>query len=177
LAPVAHVLNNLCGIENGFMTTIHAYTGDQNIHDGSHKDLHRARGAAMSMVPTSTGAASAIGKVIPALKGKLDGVAIRVPTANVSLVDLKFNAARTVTATDIQTAMQTAANGELKGVLAVYDEPLVSVDFNHSPFSANFALNEIKVNGNLVRVMAWYDNEWAFSIRMLDVAGAMKNAA
>lgn len=175
LAPVVHVLQNLCGIENGFMTTIHAYTGDQNLHDGSHKDLHRARSAAMSMVPTSTGAASAIGKVIPALKGKLDGVAIRVPTANVSLVDLKFNAARAVTADEIKTVMKNAAAGELRGVLSVYDEPLVSVDFNHSPYSANFALNEIKVNGNLVRVMAWYDNEWAFSIRMLDVAGLMKS--
>lgn len=176
LAPVAHVLNNLCGIENGFMTTIHAYTGDQNIHDGTHKDLHRARAAAMSMVPTSTGAASAIGKVIPELKGKLDGVAIRVPTANVSLVDLKFNAKKAVTADDIKAAMKKAADGELKGVLGVYDEPLVSVDFNHSPYSANFALNEIKVMDKLVRVMAWYDNEWAFSIRMLDVAGAMKRA-
>lgn len=176
LAPVAHVLNNLCGIENGFMTTIHAYTSDQNIHDGTHKDLHRARAAAMSMVPTSTGAASAIGKVIPELKGKLDGVAIRVPVANVSLVDLKLNAKKAVTADDIKAAMKKAADGELKGVLGVYDEPLVSVDFNHSPYSANFALNEIKVMDRFVRVMAWYDNEWAFSIRMLDVATAMKNA-
>ena len=177
LAPVAHVLNNLCGIEKGFMTTIHAYTGDQNIHDGSHKDMHRARGAAMSMVPTSTGAASAIGKVIPELNGKLDGVAIRVPTANVSLVDLKFNAKKPTSVEAVQAAMKSAAADELKGVLGVYDEPLVSVDFNHSPYSANFALNEIKVmDGTFVRVMAWYDNEWAFSIRMLDVAGAMKAA-
>jgi glyceraldehyde 3-phosphate dehydrogenase len=174
LAPVVHVLNNLCGIENGFMTTIHAYTGDQNLHDGSHKDLHRARAAGMSMVPTTTGAAAAIGKVIPALKGKLDGVSIRVPTANVSLVDLKFNAVRAVTADEIKAAMKTAAAGDLKGILAVYDEPLVSIDFNHSPYSANFALNEVKVMDKLVRVMAWYDNEWAFAIRMLDVATLMK---
>lgn len=174
LAPVAHVLNNLCGIESGFMTTIHAYTGDQNLHDGSHKDLQRARGAVMSMVPTSTGAAKAIGRVIPELNGKLDGVAIRVPTANVSLVDLKFNPKKPVTIEEIQDAMRKAAKGELKGVLGVFDEPLVSIDFNHSPYSANFALNEVKKVGDMVRVMAWYDNEWAFSIRMLDVATVMK---
>lgn len=175
LAPVAKVLHDAIGIEHGFMTTIHAYTGDQNIHDGTHKDLHRARAATLSMVPTSTGAAKAIGKVIPALKGKLDGVSMRVPTPNVSCVDLKFTSLRPTTVAEIQDAMRTAANGPLKGILGVYDEPLVSIDFNHGPCSAYFALNEVKaLDGNFVRVMAWYDNEWAFSIRMLDVAGVMK---
>ena len=129
LAPVALVLNDTVGIVRGFMTTIHAYTGDQNLHDGTHKDLHRGRAAAMSMVPTTTGAAKSIGKVIPALKGKLDGVAIRVPTANVSLVDLKFDAGRATTVEELQNAVRVAANGPLKGVLGVYDEPLVSIDF------------------------------------------------
>ncbi len=174
LAPMAHVLHNTVGIERGFMTTIHAYTGDQNIHDGTHKDWHRARAAGLSMVPTSTGAAKAIGRVIPDLQGKLDGTAIRVPVPNVSLVDLKITAMRTTSVEDIQQAMRAAANGELKGVLTVYDEPLVSTDFNHSPYSSIFALNEVKVlDGTFVRCMAWYDNEWAFSLRMLDTAVAM----
>lgn len=175
LAPVAKVLHETIGITRGFMTTIHAYTNDQNIHDGSHRDLHRARAAAMSMVPTSTGAAKAIGKVIPELEGKLDGIAIRVPTANVSAVDLTFDAGRATSVAEIQDAMRTAANGALKGILCAYDEPLVSIDFNHSPYSAAFALNETKViDKTFVRVMAWYDNEWAFSIRMLDVASVMQ---
>ena len=178
LAPVAKVLNDTVGIARGFMTTIHAYTGDQNLHDGSHKDLHRARAAALSMVPTTTGAAKAIGKVIPALNGKLDGVAIRVPTANVSMIDLKFDAMRATTVPELQNAFRAAADGTLQGILGVYDEPLVSVDFNHSECSAYVALNEIKlIDGTLARVMAWYDNEWAFSIRMLDVAAAMKKAS
>ncbi len=177
LAPVAKVLNDAVGIARGFMTTIHAYTNDQNIHDGTHKDLHRARAATLSMVPTTTGAAKSIGKVIPALKGKLDGTAIRVPTANVSLVDLKFDAGRPTTKEELQDAFRAAANGAMKGVLGVYDEPLVSIDFNHSECSAYVALNEIKViDGTLCRVMAWYDNEWAFSLRMLDIAGVMKAA-
>jgi len=177
LAPVAKVLNDSVGIARGFMTTIHAYTGDQNIHDGSHKDLHRGRAAGLSMVPTTTGAAKSIGKVIPALKGKLDGVAIRVPTANVSMIDLKFDAAHATTVEELQNAFRAAANGPLKGILGVYDEPLVSIDFNHSDCSAYVALKEIKViDGTLARVMAWYDNEWAFSLRMLDIAGVMKAA-
>jgi len=177
LAPVAKVLNDSVGIARGFMTTIHAYTGDQNIHDGSHKDLHRGRAAGLSMVPTTTGAAKSIGKVIPALKGKMDGVAIRVPTANVSMIDLKFDTTRTTMVEELQNAFRTAANGTLKGILGVYYEPLVSVDFNHSDCSAYVALNEIKViDGTLARVMAWYDNEWAFSLRMLDIAGVMKAA-
>lgn len=171
LAPVAKVLNDAVGIEHGYMTTIHAYTGDQNIHDGSHTDPRRARAAAMSMVPTSTGAAKALGLVLPELKGKLDGTAIRVPTPNVSMVDLAIVASRDVTVDEINTLMQDAANGVLKGVLAYNDEPLVSVDFNHDPHSSIFdATGTAVTGGKLVRVASWYDNEWGFSCRMLDLA-------
>ena len=159
------------------MTTIHAYTGDQVTVDASHKDPYRARAAALNLIPTSTGAAKAIGKVLPELNGKLDGVSIRVPTPNVSLVDFKFMAKRKTTPEEINEAMKTFAAGELKGVLAVYDEPLVSSDFNHDPHSSIFGLDGTKVlQDNFVRVMAWYDNEWGFSCRMLDTAMAMHKA-
>jgi glyceraldehyde 3-phosphate dehydrogenase len=176
LAPVAYVLNKAIGINHGFMTTIHSYTGDQRTVDTMHSDLHRARAAAVSMIPTSTGAAKAVGKVLPELNGKLDGVAIRVPTPNVSLVDFKFQAARNTTVEEINEAIKAAAaSGPLKGILGTYDEPLVSIDFNHDPHSSVFALNETKVmQGNFVRVMSWYDNEWGFSNRMPDTAVAMK---
>jgi glyceraldehyde 3-phosphate dehydrogenase len=174
LAPVAFVLNNAIGIERGFMTTIHSYTGDQRIVDTMHKDLHRARAAALNMIPTSTGAAKAVGKVLPALKGKLDGTAIRVPTPNVSVVDFKFTAARDTSAEEIGALIRQAAEGPLKGVLGCYTEELVSTDFNHDPRSSIFALNETKViDGRFVRVMTWYDNEWGFSNRMSDTAVAM----
>ena len=174
LAPVAYVLNKAIGIKNGFMTTIHSYTGDQPTLDTMHKDLHRARAAAINMVPTSTGAAKAVGKVLPELKGKLDGVSIRVPTPNVSVVDFKFNAARATTVEEVNQAIMDAANGPLKNILGFYTEPLVSSDFNHDPRSSIFAVNETKViDGTLVRVMSWYDNEWGFSNRMLDTAVAM----
>jgi len=177
LAPVAFVLDNTVGISHGFMTTIHSYTGDQRVVDTAHKDLHRARAAAMNMIPTSTGAAKAVGKVLPALKGKLDGTAIRVPTPNVSVVDFKFVAKRETTVEEIKAAMSAAANGPLKGILGVYDEPLVSLDFNHDDHSSIFALNEVKVvEGTFVRVLSWYDNEWGFSNRMLDTAVAMMEA-
>jgi glyceraldehyde 3-phosphate dehydrogenase len=177
LSPVAYVLNNLVGIEKGFMTTIHSYTGDQRIVDTNHKDLHRARAAALNMIPTSTGAAKAVGKVLPDLKGKLDGTAIRVPTPNVSVVDFKFIAKRSTTAEEVNRAIADAANGPLKGVLAAYTEELVSTDFNHDAHSSIFALNETKViDGNFVRIMTWYDNEWGFSNRMSDTAVAMVNA-
>ncbi len=174
LAPVAHVLNSEIGIVHGFMTTIHSYTGDQRIVDTMHKDLHRARAAALNMIPTSTGAAKAVGKVLPDLKGKLDGVSIRVPTPNVSVVDFKFVTKRATTVEEIAAAIEKAANGPLKGILGAYREQLVSCDFNHDPHSSIFALNETKViDGTLVRVMTWYDNEWGFSNRMLDTAVAM----
>lgn len=174
LAPVAHVLHNAIGIEQGFMTTIHSYTGDQNTVDTMHKDLHRARAAAANIIPTSTGAAKAVGLVLPELKGKLDGTAIRVPTPNVSLVDFKFTAKRDTTVEEINNAIIAASNGALKGILGVYSEPLVSSDFNHDPHSSIFALNETKViGGRFVRVMSWYDNEWGFSNRMSDTAVAM----
>ncbi len=174
LAPVAHVLKDLCGIEKGFMTTVHAYTGDQNTVDTLHKDPHRARAAAVSMIPTSTGAAKAIGLVIPELAGKLDGTAVRVPTPNVSMIDLKFVAGREVNAEEINAAMAKAAAGPLKGVLDYNDAPLVSVDFNHNPASSTFDATQTKVvGGNLVRVLSWYDNEWGFSSRMSDTAAAM----
>jgi glyceraldehyde 3-phosphate dehydrogenase len=177
LAPVAFVLNNLVGIEKGFMTTIHSYTGDQRIVDTMHKDLHRARAAALNMIPTSTGAAKAVGKVLPELKGKLDGTAIRVPTPNVSVVDFKFIANRSTSVDEIKKAISEAANGQLKGILGAYDEPLVSTDFNHDPHSSIFALNEAKViDGNFVRILTWYDNEWGFSNRMADTAIAMSKA-
>ena len=174
LSPVAKVLNDTVGIESGFMTTIHAYTGDQPTLDTMHSDLYRARAAAMSMIPTSTGAAKAVGLVLPELDGKLDGTAIRVPTANVSVVDLKIIASRDTTVEEINNAMAAAANGPMKGVLAVSDEPLVSIDFNHDPHSSSFAVPQTKVmDGRLVRVLSWYDNEWGFSNRMSDTAVAM----
>lgn len=174
LAPVAKVLNDAFGIEKGFMTTIHAYTGDQPTLDTMHKDLYRARAAAMSMIPTSTGAAKAVGLVLPELKGKLDGVSIRVPTPNVSVIDFKFVSKKNVTVAEVNAALVAAANGPLKGILASTTEPLVSVDLNHNPASSTFALDQTKViEGNLVRVMSWYDNEWGFSNRMADTAVAM----
>lgn len=178
LAPVAYVLNNAIGIEKGFMTTIHSYTGDQNTVDTAHKDLHRARAAALNMIPTSTGAAKAVGKVLPELNGKLDGTSIRVPTPNVSVVDFKFIAKKATSKEEIIAAIKQAADGPLKGILGYYDEPLVSTDFNHNPLSSIFAVNEVKVlDGNFVRVMSWYDNEWGFSNRMLDTAMQMSKAA
>lgn len=175
LAPIAFALNNEIGIEKGFMTTIHAYTGDQNIVDSSHKDPYRARAAATNMIPTSTGAAKAVGLVLPELKGKLDGVSVRVPTPNVSMIDMKFVPSKTVTAEDVNAAVSKYANGQLKGILGVYDDPCVSGDFNHDPHSSMFSLNGTKVmeGGDFVRIMSWYDNEWGFSIRMLDTAVAM----
>ncbi|MDE1900169.1 MAG: type I glyceraldehyde-3-phosphate dehydrogenase [Alphaproteobacteria bacterium] len=178
LAPVAFVLNNAIGIEHGFMTTIHSYTGDQRTVDTMHSDLHRARAAALNMIPTSTGAAKAVGKVLPALKGKLDGTSIRVPTPNVSVVDFKFTTKRATTVDEINAAISAAAsNGPLKGILGTYTEPLVSSDFNHDKRSSIFALGETKViDGTFVRVMSWYDNEWGFSNRMSDTAAAMMAA-
>ncbi len=174
LAPVAHVLQELCGIERGYMTTIHSYTGDQPTLDTMHADLYRARAAAMSMIPTSTGAAKALGLVIPALKGKLDGSSIRVPTPNVSVVDLTFVPTKTTTVEAINAAFEAAANGALKGVLAVTKDPLVSIDFNHAPASSTVALPQTQiVDGGLCRVLSWYDNEWGFSTRMSDTALAM----
>lgn len=175
LAPVAKAIHDAIGIENGFMTTIHSYTGDQRIVDTAHGDLHRARAGALNMIPTSTGAAKAVGKVLTELNGKLDGVAIRVPTPNVSLVDLKFTAARDTSIDEINQAVSAAANGGLKGILAVYDEPLVSTDFNHNPHSSIFSLDGTKVmpDNRLCRIMSWYDNEWGFSNRMLDTAVKM----
>ena len=171
LAPVADVLHKAIGIERGFMTTIHAYTGDQRIVDTLHSDLRRARAAALSMIPTSTGAARAVGLVMPELAGKLDGTAIRVPTANVSLVDLTFTAARATTAEEINAAMAEAAAGRLAGVLAVNGAPLVSTDFNHNPASSTFDATQTQViDGTFVRVLSWYDNEWGFSNRMSDTA-------
>ncbi len=175
LAPVAKVLNDAVGIEKGFMTTIHSYTNDQPTLDQMHKDLYRARAAALNMIPTSTGAAKAVGLVLPELNGKLDGTAIRVPTPNVSVVDFKFVAKRATTADEINQAVKDAAAGNrLAGILGWYDEPLVSGDFNHDPHSSMFAVNETKViDGSFVRVMSWYDNEWGFSCRMADMAEAM----
>ena len=171
LAPVAFVLNNAVGIEKGIMTTIHSYTNDQPVLDQLHKDLYRARAAALSMIPTTTGAAKAVGLVIPELKGKLDGSAVRVPTPNVSLVDLKFISKKPTTKEEINDAIKAAAAGPLKGILDVVTEPLVSCDFNHNPASSSFALDQTKVmDGNLVSVMSWYDNEWGFSNRMVDTA-------
>jgi glyceraldehyde 3-phosphate dehydrogenase len=175
LAPVAKTLHDAIGIESGFMTTIHAYTGDQRIVDTAHKDLHRARAGAVNMIPTSTGAAKAVGKVLPDLNDKLDGVSVRVPTPNVSLVDLKFVPSRATTVEEINDAIKAATQSNLKGVLDAYSEPLVSSDFNHDPHSSIFSYAGTKVlnNGKLVRVMSWYDNEWGFSNRMLDTATHM----
>lgn len=174
LAPVAYVLNKIVGIEKGYMTTIHSYTGDQPILDTLHKDLRRARAGALSMIPTSTGAAKAVGLVLPELAGKLDGSAIRVPTPNVSVVDLAFIAKKATSKDEINAAIKAAAEGELKGILAANDAPLVSIDFNHNPHSSIFDLTQTQVvDGNLVRVLSWYDNEWGFSNRMADTTLAM----
>ncbi len=174
LAPVAYVLNNAFGIEKGYMTTIHSYTGDQPTLDTMHKDLYRGRAAAMSMIPTSTGAAKAVGLVLPDLAGKLDGSSIRVPTPNVSVVDLKFVPKRNVTVEEVNAAIKASSEGELKGILDYVTEPLVSMDFNHDPHSSNFAEDQTTVlDGNLVRILTWYDNEWGFSNRMSDTAVAM----
>jgi len=171
LAPVAKVLNDAVGIERGYMTTIHSYTGDQPTLDTLHKDLYRARGAATNMIPTSTGAAKAVGIVLPELDGKLDGSSIRVPTANVSVIDLVFTPKKDTTVEEINNAMREASNGVLRGVLAVTDKPLVSSDFNHDPHSSTFALPQTQIlEGKLVRVLSWYDNEWGFSTRMTDTA-------
>ena len=174
LAPVAKVLHDLVGIDKGFMTTIHAYTGDQPTLDTMHKDLYRARAAALSMIPTSTGAAKAVGLVLPELNGRLDGTAIRVPVPNVSVVDFKFIPKRETTVAEINAAIIAASKGALKGILGVTDQPNVSSDFNHDPRSSIFHLDQTKVmDGKLVRVLAWYDNEWGFSNRMSDTAVAM----
>ncbi len=174
LAPVAKVLDDSIGITRGFMTTIHSYTGDQPTLDTMHKDLYRARAAAMSMIPTSTGAAKAVGLVLPELKGKLDGVAIRVPTPNVSVVDLTFEAARETSVDEINDAVRAAANGPLKGILGFTDEKLVSMDFNHDPHSSVFHTDQTKVmEGTMCRILSWYDNEWGFSNRMSDTAVAI----
>ena len=174
LAPVAQVINDTVGIEKGFMTTIHAFTNDQPSLDQMHKDLYRARAASVSMIPTSTGAAKAVGLVLPELNGKLDGVSIRVPTPNVSVVDLKVITKRNTTVAEINDAIKAAANGKLKGILGYTDAPNVSIDFNHDPHSSTFALDQTKVmDGNLLRILTWYDNEWGFSNRMSDTAVAL----
>jgi glyceraldehyde 3-phosphate dehydrogenase len=174
LAPVAKVLNDAVGIDKGFMTTIHSYTGDQPTLDTMHKDLYRARAAALNMIPTSTGAAKAVGLVLPELNGKLDGVSIRVPTPNVSVIDFKFVAKRPTNKDEINGAMKRAAEQQLKGILNYTDQPNVSLDFNHDPHSSIFHMDQTKVmDGTLVRVMSWYDNEWGFSNRMVDTAVAM----
>jgi len=174
LAPLAKVLNDAFGIESGIMTTIHSYTGDQPTLDRRHSDLYRARAAAMAMIPTSTGAAKALGEVLPELAGKLDGTAIRVPTPNVSAVDLTFVASRDVTVEEVNAVMREAAAGPMGSVLAYDPEPKVSIDFNHTTYSSIFAPEQTKVvGGRTVRVLAWYDNEWGFSCRMADVAAAM----
>jgi len=174
LAPVAQVLHQTVGIARGFMTTVHAYTGDQPTLDRNHANLYRARAAALSMIPTSTGAAGALGLVLPELAGKLDGVALRVPTPNVSAVDLTFDAARATSVDEINAAMIAAAEGRLKGILGTTDQANVSIDFNHDPHSAVFHLDQTRVlEKQLVRVLAWYDNEWAYALRMLDTAGVI----
>ena len=177
LAPLVKPLHEKIGIESGLMTTIHAYTNDQVLTDVFHKDLRRARSATMSMIPTKTGAAAAVGLVLPDLNGKLDGLAVRVPTINVSMVDLTFRARRATDKKEITAILKEAAAGELKGVLEVNEEPLVSIDFNHNPASSIFEASETKViDGTLVKVMAWYDNEWGFSNRMLDTSLALMKA-
>jgi glyceraldehyde 3-phosphate dehydrogenase len=174
LAPVAKVLNDAIGIQHGFMTTIHSYTGDQPTLDTMHKDLYRGRAAALSMIPTSTGAAKAVGLVLPELNGKLDGVSIRVPTPNVSVIDFKFVAKKSTTKDEINGAIKRASEQQLKGILGFTDAPNVSIDFNHDPRSSIFHMDQTKVmDGTLVRVMSWYDNEWGFSNRMSDTAVAM----
>ncbi|BCX82553.1 glyceraldehyde 3-phosphate dehydrogenase [Methylomarinovum caldicuralii] len=177
LAPLVKPLNDKLGVVNGLMTTIHSYTNDQRLIDVFHKDLRRARAAAHNMIPTKTGAATAVGLVLPALAGKLDGFAVRVPTINVSLVDLTFQAARATTKEEIDSILKEASEGELKGILAYNDEPLVSMDFNHNPHSSIYESTLTKViDGTLVKVLSWYDNEWGFSNRMLDTAKAMMEA-
>ena len=173
LAPLAKVLNDAIGIESGIMTTIHSYTGDQSTHDRRHKDLYRARAASMALIPTSTGAAKALGLVLPELDGKLDGTSIRVPTPNVSAVDLTFQASKDVTVADVNEIVREAAAGHMGAVLGYDPEPKVSIDFNHTTESSIFAPDQTKVVGRTVRVLAWYDNEWGFSARMADVAAAM----
>lgn len=174
LAPVGKVLDDAFGIKTGYMTTIHAYTGDQPTHDAAHKDLYRARAAALSMIPTSTGAARAISEVLPHLKGRLEGSAIRVPTANVSLVDLSFVPEKTATVEEINAVVKAAAEGPLKGILGYEERPLVSIDFNHDAHSSTFAAPQTSVTSEgLVRVVSWYDNEWGFSNRMVDTGRAM----
>jgi glyceraldehyde 3-phosphate dehydrogenase len=171
---VAQVMNRSVGIAQGFMTTIHAYTGDQPVLDTLHKDLRRARAAGLSMVPTSTGAARAVGLVLPELAGKLDGTAVRVPTPNVSMIDLSFTAKRRTTIDEVNKAVVKAAEGKLKGILTTSDGPMVSIDFNHDPASSIFDLTQTQViDGRFVRVLSWYDNEWGFSNRMADTAVAM----
>ncbi|PJF10922.1 type I glyceraldehyde-3-phosphate dehydrogenase [Pseudorhodobacter sp. MZDSW-24AT] len=173
LAPLAKVLNDAIGIESGIMTTIHSYTGDQPTLDRRHKDLYRARAAAMAMIPTTTGAAKALGEVLPELAGKLDGTSLRVPTPNVSAVDLTFIAAKSVTVDDVNQIVREACAGYMGMVMAYDPEPKVSIDFNHTPQSSIFAPDQTRVVGRSVRVLAWYDNEWGFSCRMADVAGVM----
>ena len=174
LAPVAQVLDKTCGIARGYMTTVHAFTGDQQTVDTLHSDPRRARAASLSMIPTSTGAAKAVGLVLPQLVGKLDGTAVSVPTPNVSMIDLVFEAKKKTTVEAINNAITKAANGALNGVLGVCDEPLVSIDFNHDPHSSTFDLTQTQiVGGKLVRVLSWYDNEWGFANRMSDTAVAM----
>jgi glyceraldehyde 3-phosphate dehydrogenase len=174
LAPLAKVMHETVGIERGLMTTVHAYTNDQKILDQIHSDMRRARAAGMSMIPTTTGAARAVAEVLPELKGKLDGSAIRVPTPNVSLVDLTFTPSRETSADELNTALKAASEGALKGVLAYSDEPLVSIDYNHCPASSTIdSLETTVIEGKLARVVSWYDNEWGFSNRMVDTAGVM----
>jgi glyceraldehyde 3-phosphate dehydrogenase len=170
---LAKILNDTVGIEEGIMTTIHSYTGDQPTLDRRHKDLYRARAAAMAMIPTTTGAGKAIGEVLPELAGRLEGSAIRVPTPNVSAVDLTFRAGKTVTVQEINAIVREAAQGDMRMVLSYDPEPKVSIDFNHTPYSSIFAPDQTRVVGRMVRVLAWYDNEWGFSCRMADVAGVM----
>ena len=171
LAPVAHVMHQAIGIERGFMTTIHSYTGDQSTVDTLHKDLHRARAAAVSMIPTTTGAARAVGLVLPELNGKLDGTSIRVPTPNVSMIDFKFVPSKRTSVEEVNDAIRAAAKGRLEGILGINEAPLVSIDFNHSSYSSIFDLPQTQVvDGELVRVLSWYDNEWGFSNRMLDTS-------
>jgi glyceraldehyde 3-phosphate dehydrogenase len=177
LAPLVKPLSETVGIEQGLMTTIHAYTNDQSLADVHHSDAYRARAAAHSMIPTKTGAAAAIGLVMPALQGKLDGLAVRVPTLNVSLVDLTFTASRNTSVEEINAIMMQAAEADTAGVLAYNTQPLVSIDFNHNSFSSNFDANHTRVQGRLVKVLAWYDNEWGFSNRMLDTGLAMATSA
>ena len=176
LAPVAKALNDGLGIEQGSMTTVHAYTNDQSLNDGYHSDIYRARSATQSMIPTKTGAAQAVGLVLPELDGKLDGMAVRVPTINVSLVDFNFIASRETSVEEVNDIIRRASQGAMQGVLECNEEPLVSIDFNHALASSNFDATQTRVNGRLVKVMSWYDNEWGFSNRMLDNTLALMKA-